>query len=101
MPTPRLGRSMRRRTYYVSLFPVALAIMALVPLYPAQGTEYPTFGRDLTSYRISFLPMTEIAGGGFDWTQTTTGCALDGGQRTRFQASPGVIAVYVASAFDL
>jgi len=92
---------MRRRTYYLALLPAALALMAFVPIYPAQATEYPTFGRSFPSYRISFLPATEIVGVGLDWTQTTTGCALYAAQRTRFQVSPGVIAVYVASAFDL
>ena len=41
---------MRRSTYYLFLLPVALAFMALVPMYPAQATDYATFGNPQTTY---------------------------------------------------
>ncbi|TLZ62916.1 MAG: hypothetical protein E6K13_05275, partial [Methanobacteriota archaeon] len=92
---------MRRSTYYLFLLPVALAFMALVPMYPAQATDYATFGNPRTTYRAAFLPATEIVAGGFDWTVEVSGCALDAAQRTRLQASPGVIALYIGSTFNL
>ena len=92
---------MRRSTYYLFLLPVALALMALVPMYPAQATDYATFGNPQTTYRAAFLPATEIVAGGFDWTVEVSGCALDAAQRTRLQASPGVIALYIGSTFNL
>ena len=94
-----MGR-MRRRTYYLALVPVTLALTALLPIYPLQGMDFPSFSRSRSEYRGVFLPATEAYGGGFDWTATAGNCIIDGGPKTHYEASPAVLVVHLGAALD-
>ena len=89
---------MRRRTYYLALFPGMLALAALLPIYPVQATAHPSFGF-APMLHGAFVPATEILGGGGNWT-TYDYCILDGTE-TRYEASPAVWIAVVAAAVDL
>ena len=82
------------------------SLLALLPVFPVWTTEFqgwfgPPGGNTRWVNGTTFHPMTEVLGGGLDWTTTTGGCITDAGSVSRFQASPLLVVAWALAVLGL